>query len=189
MCRCWIVWSSGAMGYDFTSRIAPQSMTATHTFSSVEYWTTPSTSNSSLYKVRHAPSRSTICCWAKSSTVPMQFKRRRPCASALWKSANTRGCVMHCLLGLGFSGWVGDRGRKQTTRLVWRESGDGRMMRTTARGVYHITSHLTDCPDGGETNLSMRNCRCDLCDGQANRTLDRHAGDTTWVGACPPENV
>src|SRR5439155_8195204 len=43
MCRCWIVWSSGAMGYDFTSRIAPQSMTATHTFSSVEYWTTPST--------------------------------------------------------------------------------------------------------------------------------------------------
>jgi len=63
------------------------------------------------------------------------------------------------------------------------------MIGTTARGAHDITSRLTDCTDGGDTDLTMGNCCGEIYDRQANCTLDRHTGDTTRMGSCPPDNV
>src|SRR5262249_6552965 len=166
-----------------------QSITATHTFSSVEYWTTPSTSNSSLYKVRDKPSRRTICCWAKSSTVPMQFKRRRPFASALWKSTNTFGLFTHDLPGSRFPGGVGDRRREQPTHLFRCESSSSGMTGTSASSAYHVTPRLTDRPNGGHPDLSVRNRCRQLYHGHSQCALHGYPCHATRVGSCSPENI
>src|SRR5262249_2066715 len=63
------------------------------------------------------------------------------------------------------------------------------MRGTSACGAHHITAHLADCPNGGYPNLSMGNSCSQLCHRYANRTLDGHAGDTTWVRTRPPDNI
>src|SRR5262245_17278654 len=121
--------------------------------------------------------------------VPMQFKRRRPCASALWKSAKTFGWFMDHLPCSGFPGGVGDGGSEQPTDLFRCETGYGRMIRTPACGAHHLTTHLADCPNGGHPDLSMGNHCGQLCHRHSKRALDRHASNTTWVRACPPDNI
>lgn len=63
------------------------------------------------------------------------------------------------------------------------------MIGTAARGAHHIAPRPTDCPNGGDTDLSMGNCSCQLCDRQSNRTLYGHPADATRVSSCPPDNV
>src|SRR4029453_13028827 len=123
--------------------------------------------------MRDKPARKTICCCARSSTVPMQFKRRRPCTSALWKSAKTFGWFMDHLPCLYLQGGVGDGGSKQPTELFRRETSDGRMRGASACGAYHIPTHLADGPNGGHPDLAMGNCCGEICHGHA-----RHARPT-----------
>jgi hypothetical protein len=63
------------------------------------------------------------------------------------------------------------------------------MIGTSASGTYDITSCLTNSPHCGSPDLSMGSRCGELCHGHAHRTLDRHTGDATWVGACPPDNI
>ena len=63
------------------------------------------------------------------------------------------------------------------------------MIGTSASGAYHVTSRLTDCPNGCYSDLSVRNRYSQLYHRYSERTLYRDPCHTTRMSSCSPENI
>ena len=75
------------------------------------------------------------------------------------------------------------------TQLFWSQPRDGGMIRTSATGTHNVTPSLPNGPDGGDSDVTMRNCGCQVWHRHTERTLHRHASDAAWMDVCPAQNI